>query len=252
MLKRNIFGHYIIIRRILMGVIGLLTYPLYALFNKTSVHGMEVLDNLPRERVLFVSNHQTYFSDVILMYHAFAARRSGKDRLGIPWYLFFARANTFFIAAEETMKSGWLPRLFAYAGAIQIKRTWREAGKSIERPVDRGDVEKIRKALSSGWVITFPQGTTAPFEKGRKGTAHLIKELHPVVVPVTVKGLRRAFDKKGLKLKKRGIQLELTFKAPIELNFDDSPEKILSEVMDAIEQSEKFNKVPPTHTSAIS
>lgn len=74
------------------------------------------------------------------------------------------------------MKQGLVPRIFAYTGALQIKRTWREAGQQIERPVDPADVEKINQALTSGWVITFPQGTTKPFEKGRKGTAHIIKK----------------------------------------------------------------------------
>lgn len=243
--KRNVFGHYIILRRVLMAVIGLATYPMYKIFNRTRVYGFEKLDHLPNDQVLFVSNHQTYFSDVILMYHAFAAHRMGKKKLGLPWYLFTTRANTYFIAAEETMKSGLLPKMFAYTGAIHIKRTWREAGKSVERPVDVNDIEKITKALQSGWVITFPQGTTTPFEKGRKGTAHMIKQMRPLVVPVTVKGLRRAFDKKGLRMKKTGIQLELTFKQPLDIDYDANPEEILKVVMDSIEQSEEYNQVPP-------
>lgn len=249
--KRNVFGHYIFVRRFLMAVIGLVTYPMYKVFNKTHVLGMDKLDDLPNNRILFVSNHQTYFSDVILMYHAFAAHRMGKYKLGLPWYLFNTRSNTYFIAAEETMKSGLIPKLFAYAGAIHIKRTWREAGKAVERPVDINDVEKITKALESGWVITFPQGTTTPFEKGRKGTAHMIKQMRPLVVPVTVKGLRRAFDKKGLRMKKTGIQLELTFKQPLEIDFDANPEEILKVVMDSIEQSEEYNKVPPIRSRSI-
>ncbi len=243
--KRNVFGHYIFVRRILMAVIGLVTYPMYKVFNRTHVVGLEKLDDLPNNQILFVSNHQTYFSDVILMYHAFAAHRMGKKKLGLPWYLLYTRANTYFIAAEETMQSGLIPKLFAYAGAIHVKRTWREAGKAVERPVDVNDIENITKALESGWVITFPQGTTTPFEKGRKGTAHLIKQTRPLVIPVTVKGLRRAFDKKGLRLKKTGVELELTFKDPLDIDYDANPEDILKFVMDSIEQSEGYNQVPP-------
>jgi len=243
--KKNVFGHYLILRRMLMGLVGVFTYPMYNVFNRTSLRGLEVLDKLPAERVLFVSNHQTYFSDVILMYHAFAARGLGKDKMGFPWYLMKPRLNTYFVAAEETMKAGLIPKIFAYTGAIQIKRTWREAGQNIERPVDPTDVDKISMALSSGWVITFPQGTTKPFEKGRKGTAHIIKQTKPIVVPVTVKGLRRAFDKKGLRIKKTGIELELFFKQPIPIDYDADAEDILNVIMDAIEQSEHFNKVPP-------
>jgi len=232
----------------LMAVIGVFTYPGYNIFNKTNISGLEVLDNLPPSNVLFVSNHQTYFSDVILMYHAFAARRLGKSKLGWPWYLISPRLNTFYIAAEETMKSGLIPKIFAYTGAIQIKRTWRAGGQMVERPVDTGDIQKIHKALGSGWVITFPQGTTTPFEKGRKGTAHIIKATQPIVVPVIVRGLRRAFDKKGLRWKKTGVPIELSFKAPIELNYQADADEILDVIMDAIEQSERYNKVPPPKT----
>jgi 1-acyl-sn-glycerol-3-phosphate acyltransferase len=248
LLKRNVFGHYLALRRMLMAVIGIVTYANYNLINKTTIRGLEVLDNLPEQNVLFVSNHQTYFSDVILMYHAFAARRNGKNKLGWPWYLINPRLNTFFIAAEETMKSGLIPKIFAYTGAIHIKRTWREAGQAIERPVEKNDIEKIHKALNYGWVITFPQGTTKPFEKGRKGTAHIIKATKPIIVPVTVKGLRRAFDKKGLKLKKTGIPLELAFKQPITIDYEAEATEILDVIMDAIEQSEQFNKVSPIRT----
>jgi 1-acyl-sn-glycerol-3-phosphate acyltransferase len=248
LLKRNVFGHYLALRRMLMAVIGVVTYANYNLINKTTIRGLEVLDDLPEHNVLFVSNHQTYFSDVILMYHAFAARKMGKNKLGWPWYLITPRLNTFYIAAEETMKSGLIPKIFAYTGAIQIKRTWRESGQAIERPVEKNDIEKIHKALNYGWVITFPQGTTKPFEKGRKGTAHIIKATRPIIVPVTIKGLRRAFDKKGLKLKKTGIPLELSFKQPITLNYEADASEILDLIMDAIEQSEQFNKVPPPKT----
>lgn len=245
LLKRNVFGHYLALRRLLMALIGIVTYANYNLINKTTIRGLEVLDDLPEQNVLFVSNHQTYFSDVILMYHAFAARKNGKRKLGWPWYLINPRLNTFFIAAEETMKSDLIPKIFAYTGAIHIKRTWREAGQATERPVESADIEKIHKALKYGWVITFPQGTTKPFEKGRKGTAHLIKATKPIIVPVTIKGLRRAFDKKGLKLKKTGVPLELSFKQPIAIDFEAETADILNVIMDAIEQSEQFNKVPP-------
>src|SRR6056297_2125222 len=144
--RKNIFGHYLILRRLLTGVIGLVTYPMYTIFNRTTVKGLEVLDDLPDHKVLFVSNHQTYFSDVILMYHAFAARRLGMRKLGFPWYVFNPRLNTYFIAARETMKAGVVPKLFAYTGAIQIKRTWREAGHMVDRPVEYKDIRHIMQA----------------------------------------------------------------------------------------------------------
>lgn len=243
--RRNTFGHYLALRRILMTVIGLVTYPMYNILNRTKLEGLEVLDGLPRENVLFVSNHQTYFSDVILMYHAFAARRMNKQSLGVPWYVFNTRLNTYFIAAEETMKAGLVPKIFSYAGAVHIQRTWREAGKAIDRRVKFSDIQKINMALGSGWVITFPQGTTTPYEKGRRGTVHIIKQTKPIVVPVTIKGLRRAFDKKGLRLKKTGMELELTFKEPLNIDYGADSDSILETIMDAIEQSEDYNRVPP-------
>ena len=89
-------------------------------------------------------------------------------------------------------------------------------------------------------MITFPQGTTTPFVPGRKGTALIIKLNKPVVVPVVIDGFSKAFDKKGLRLMQKGTKLSVTFKDPMQINFDDSTEKILDEIMDAIEQSKKF------------
>ncbi len=67
--------------------------------------------------------------------------------------------------------------------------------------VDMSEVENIIKALDNGWVITFPQGTTSAFAQGRKGTAKLVKQQRPIVIPIKINGFRRAFDKKDLKLK---------------------------------------------------
>jgi 1-acyl-sn-glycerol-3-phosphate acyltransferase len=142
------------------------------------------------------------------------------------------------------MKSGLLPRLFAYVGSINVKRTWRAAGRDIQREVESSDVAHIGEALADGWVITFPQGTTRAFAPGRKGTAHLIKQFRPVVVPIVIDGFRRAFDKKGLFLKKRGVKLKMRFKDPLVINYDDSVEAILDQVMHAIEQSETFRLHP--------
>lgn len=245
MFKKNIFGHYLSVRYVLTWLVGLATYPLYNIFNRTTLKGLEGLKDLPQNNVLFVSNHQTYFSDVILMYHAFAAQRVGKSQLCVPWYLINPRLRAYFVAAEETMKAGFVPKLLAYAGAIRIKRTWRESGKSVNRPVNMNDIKNILMGLESGWVITFPQGTTKPFEKGRRGTAHIIKQAKPVVVPVTISGLRRAFDKKGLRMKKRGMRLELTFKPALEIDYDADSDQILEQIMNAIEQTADHNLVPP-------
>lgn len=206
---------------------------------------MDVLQKLPNQNVLFVSNHQTYFADVILMYHAFSAAK-WKFKRGIrnPLYLVFPKINVYYVAASETMKSGLLPKLFAYAGAISVQRTWRAAGKSVEREVNPQDPENISKAVRSGWLVTFPQGTTKAFEKGRKGTAHIIKQNKPIVVPVNIDGFRRAFDKKGLKIKKRDTRLLMKFYEPLDIDYDAPAEEILDKVMYAIRQTSEFLKVP--------
>lgn len=205
---------------------------------------MDVLKKLPKQNVLFVSNHQTYFADVMLMYHAFCASYWGLKR-GIrnPIYLLWPRTNVYYVAASETMKSGFLPKIFAYGGAVSVERTWREAGHDIHREVNKSDPKRIGKALSDGWLITFPQGTTKPFEKGRKGTAHIIKQYKPIVVPVNIDGFRRAFDKKGLKIKMKDTRLLMKFYDPLEIDYDASADMILAQVMRAIKQSPEFMRV---------
>jgi 1-acyl-sn-glycerol-3-phosphate acyltransferase len=94
--------------------------------------------------------------------------------------------------------------------------------------------------LNSAWVITFPQGTTKPFAPGRKGTAYIIKHCRPIVVPVVIQGFWRAFNKKGLKFKKKGTQLSVTFKPPMQINYEASADEILAQIMDAIEQSKEY------------
>jgi 1-acyl-sn-glycerol-3-phosphate acyltransferase len=126
------------------------------------------------------------------------------------------------------------------AGAWTVKRTWRCEGKEVRRGLDPSDTRKIYRALENNWVITFPQGTTKPFAPGRKGTAHIIKQNQPTVVPVVINGFWRAFTKKGLTFKKKGSLLSVRFKEPMVIDFTESAEVILEQVMDAIEQSKKF------------
>lgn len=224
-----------------MSLMGWITYNRLNVVNKTEVKGMEHLQKLPGRNVLFVSNHQTYFADVMTFYHIFFSAKWGfKNSIDNPVYLLNPKASIYFVAAEETMKSGLLPRLFSMAGAVTVKRTWRSLGKEIKREVDFNEVENIGLALSDGWLVSFPQGTTTAFAQGRKGTAHIIKQFKPIVVPVTINGFRRAFDKRGLAIKKPGTTLQVTFKAPLTINFDDEPKVILDLVMNAIEQTDEF------------
>lgn len=227
-------------RKIVYCIVGLFSYPGLAIINKLKISGTEHLKKLPKEKVLFVSNHQTYFADVITFLHIFCAVKWGKmNRLGIPYYLLnpFTRVN--YVAAEETMKGSFISRLFLLAGGLTVKRTWREGGKEVRRGLDPSDTRKITRALEKNWVITFPQGTTKPFAPGRKGTALIIKQIKPIVVPVVISGFWRAFNKKGLKFKKKGSTLSITFKEPLQIDYDAPTESILAQIMDAIEQSKK-------------
>jgi 1-acyl-sn-glycerol-3-phosphate acyltransferase len=222
-------------------VVGMATWPGLNLVNKTEISGMEHLKDLPRNNVLFVSNHQTYFADVITFIHIFCANFWGrKNKMGLPVYLLWPFTRVKFVAAEETMKSNFLSRVFALAGAITVKRTWRAEGKEVHRERDSKDSNKINEALERNWVITFPQGTTKPFAPGRKGTAHIIKENQPIVVPVVINGFWRAFTKKGLSFKKKGSTLSIRIKEPLQIDYDAPAETILEQVMDAIEQSKKY------------
>lgn len=226
-----------IFRKILYFLIGWVSYPGLAMMNKLRISGTEHLKGLPKKNVLFVSNHQTYFADVITLLHIFCAVKWGKmNRLGFPYYLFNPFTNVNYVAAEETMKSNWLSKLFTLGGAITVRRTW--TGKPTERRkgLDPSDTRKISRALKNNWIIQFPQGTTTPFAPGRKGTAHLIKMNRPIVVPVVIDGFSKAFDKKGLKLKKRGTVLTVQFKECLPIDYDASVEAILDQVMFAIGQ----------------
>ncbi len=247
MLKKNPFGHYLILKKWLIRYMGFMTHRRYRGFNKLKIEGSEIIKSLPDKNVLFISNHQTYFADVVAMLHVFNASLSGRiDSIKNVGYLWKPKLNIYYVAAKETMKSGILPRILAYAGSVSIERTWRENGMDINRQVKMSDISNIGVALNDGWVITFPQGTTKPFKPVRKGTAHLIKHFKPKVIPIVIDGFRRSFDKKGLMIKKRGILQSMIIKNPLEIDYDnDSVESIMEKIEYAIEQHPSFLKVIP-------
>jgi len=170
-------------------VVAIPTYPGFAIINKVKITGTEHFKDLPKRNVLFVSNHQTYFADVITFLHIFCAVKwRKKNRLGIPYYLLNPFTSVYYVAAEETMKGSWISRFFTLAGALTVKRTWRVEGKEIRRGLDPSDTRKVTTALQDNWVITFPQGTTKPFAPGRKGTGFIIRQTKPIVIPVVISG----------------------------------------------------------------
>ena len=244
-IKRNPFGHILFLKKWLIRIFGLLTHRRFRGFNELRIDGSDIIKNLPDKNVLFVSNHQTYFADVVSMFHVFNASLKGRvDSIKNIGYIWNPKLNLYFIAAKETMSSGILPRIMAYAGSVSIERTWRSNGQEINRQVKMSDVSKIGIALNDGWVITFPQGTTTPFKPIRKGTAFIIKKYKPIVIPIVIDGFRRSFDKKGIRIKKKNILQSMEIKSPLKIDYEnDSTEEIVKKIEFAIEQHPSFLKV---------
>jgi 1-acyl-sn-glycerol-3-phosphate acyltransferase len=235
--KRNPFGHILFIKKWLIRIFGAVTHRRYRGFNELQIDGSEIIKTLPDKNVLFISNHQTYFADVVAMFHVFNASLSGReDNIKNIGYLWNPKLNIYYVAAKETMSSGLLPKILAYVGSVSVERTWRAKGKDVteKKEINPNDTENIGIALHDGWLITFPQGTTKSFKPVRKGTAHIIKNYKPIVVPIVIDGFRRSFDKKGLRLKKKGI-----------LHENESIDAIVEKVEYAIEQHQSFLKVIP-------
>ncbi|PKD19226.1 glycerol acyltransferase [Salegentibacter salinarum] len=246
--KKNPFGHYLFIKKWLIRIFGLLSHRRYRGYNELSIEGSDIIKNLPDTNVLFVSNHQTYFADVTAMFHVFNASLSGRvDSIKNIGYIWQPKLNIYYVAAKETMNAGLIYRIMAYAGAVSVERTWRAKGEEVERKVNPDDTKNIGMALDDGWVITFPQGTTKPFKPIRKGTAHIIKQYKPIVIPIVIDGFRRSFDKKGIRIKKRGILQTMQIKEPLEIDYEnDSIEDIVNKLEYAIEQHPSFLKVIPS------
>lgn len=254
LLKRNPFGHILFFKKWLIRIFGVLSHRRYRGFNELKIEGSEIIKNLPDANVLFVSNHQTYYADVAAMFHVFNASLSGRvDSIKNVGYLWQPKLNIYYVAAKETMQAGLLSRIMAYAGAVSVERTWRKKGEKVQREVNLEDAKNIGIALKDGWVITFPQGTTKPFKPIRKGTAHIIKQYKPIVVPIVIDGFRRSFDKKGLRIKKRGILQSFQIKEPLVIDYEnEAVEEIVYKLEYAIEQHSSFLKViPPEELEAI-
>ena len=106
-----------IVRAFVYAIVGIISYPGLVWVNRLKISGTENIEHLPRRNVLFVSNHQTYFADVITFLHIFCAVKWGKkNRLGIPYYLLNPFTSVYYVAAEETMKGSWISRFFRWRG----------------------------------------------------------------------------------------------------------------------------------------
>lgn len=231
-----------IVKKLVHSIVGAFSFPGIAIVNKLKFYGVEHVRALPKQNVLFVSNHQTYFIDVITLFHIMSAIKWGKkSKLGIPFYFLNPYTNINYVAAEQTMKSSWMSKLFLLAGGLTVKRTWNDTSKEKRTGLDPSDTRKIKRSLDENWVITFPQGTTTAYAPGRKGTALIIKHYKPIVVPIVIDGFSKAFQKNGVKFKKKNVSLSVTFKAPMDIDYTASLDEITKQIMEAIEQSSAFN-----------
>ena len=229
-MNKNIFGQYLIIKKAIIRTIGVLTHKTFN--NKRfNIQGTTILNEIPKHNVLFISNHQTYFYDVIAMLHVFNASVNGRrDSLKNILYLLKPKSNIYFIAALETMKASVISKILSYAGSILIKRTWREAGKEITRNIRSEDFDNIIKALNDGWVITFPRGTTDNSKPVRSGTAYIIKQTNPIVIPVKIDGFGDVFERNSLKIKNKTKTFSIKFGNALKFNDNESIESITNQI----------------------
>ncbi len=156
------------------------TIPYLRFLNQVQVEGDDVLEALPKRNVVFLSNHQTYFMEAFAFFDVVYVKH-GFD-LEDP-YLRFS-------AAEETMKRNLLTVLFTKAGGVTFRRSFREGGLEVNRPVDTEGVARVEEAIGKGWLLHFPAGTTQPGAPLRKGIARILHRTGAVAVPVRVDGFR--------------------------------------------------------------
>ena len=57
------------------------------------------------------------------------------------------------------------------------------------------------------------------------------------MIPIIVSGFNVAFDKKGLRLRKRGTLLSVKFKEPLQIDYNAGYDEILETIMLSIGQS---------------
>jgi 1-acyl-sn-glycerol-3-phosphate acyltransferase len=177
------------LRRGLLAGFGVaFTVPYLAILNDVHVEGDEQLPELPRRNVVFLANHQTYFMEALAFFDLVYVRHQ------FPLEDPILR----FSAAEETMKKNLLTGLMRRAGGVTFKRSFRDGGVDIQRGVDLDGVARVQDAISQGWLLHFPAGTTRKGAPLRAGVARLLHQTRAVAVPVRVDGFRRVLLHKQL------------------------------------------------------
>ena len=138
-------------RTLFVAFAGAFTVPYFKVLNRVDVVGRERLNALPKRGVVFLSNHQTYFTEAIAFFDAVYRRR------GIRWEDPYLR----FSAAEETMRKNLATSLLTTAGAVL---------RAVPPP--RGSTSAVRstsKASGASNRRSAPVGscTSPPARRGR-------------------------------------------------------------------------------------
>ena len=134
------------------------------------------------------------------------------------------------------MNNNVITKILSYTGSLLIERSWRENGKNIKRSVKETDINKVKNGLKNGWVLTFPQGTTQKNSPVRDGTAHLIKENEPIVIPIRINGFNNKFEKKTFRIKNKYSKTSVMIKEPINIKYKhDTINSITSKIKNALE-----------------
>jgi 1-acyl-sn-glycerol-3-phosphate acyltransferase len=168
-------------RRSLIRTVGYgITVPYFRWLNTIEVKNQALLLELPRKNVIFLSNHQTYFTEAIALYDLVYIK------MGLPLEDPFIR----FSAATETMKKNLVTQILTMAGGVTFRRSFREGGVDIKRPVDLEGVSKVEQAIKEGWLLHFPTGTTKKDAPIRPGIAQLLHRAQAIAVPLHISGFR--------------------------------------------------------------
>ncbi len=169
------------LRRGLLAGFGVgFTVPYLAILNDVHVEGDEVLKDLPRRNVVFLANHQTYFLEALAFF----------DLVYVRYQFPLEDPMLRFSAAEETMKKNLLTKLMTLAGGVTFRRSFREGGVDVKRPVDMDGVARVAEAIRDGWLLHFPAGTTRKGAPLRAGVSRLLHNTKAVALPVRVDGFR--------------------------------------------------------------
>ena len=177
------------VRRGIMASLGIgFSVPYFSILNDVHVEGDEIFPELPRRNVVFLSNHQTYFLEAIAFF----------DLVYIRHQMALESPLLRFSAAEETMKKNLLTRAMALVGGVTFKRSFREGGVDVRRPVDLEGVERVEEAIRDGWLLHFPAGTTKRGAPLRSGVSRLLHKSRAIAIPVRIDGFRELLLHKQL------------------------------------------------------